>query len=102
MPLDLTYNCVLFYLNRPMKWVCFVVTGGEDSFEVDRTTGGVKTTGRPLTPSKEYTLTVQAVDPQGRRGPLASVFILAGFRPPQFTNTTYTIYIPESTGVGQA
>ncbi|KAL0171550.1 hypothetical protein M9458_031861, partial [Cirrhinus mrigala] len=51
---------------------------------------------------KEYTLTVQAVDSRGRRGPHASVFILAGFRPPQFTNTTYTIYIPESTGVGQA
>ncbi|XP_077071073.1 neural-cadherin [Siphateles boraxobius] len=79
-----------------------LVDGGEDSFEVDRTTGEVKTTGRPLTPSKEYTLTAQAVDSQGRRGPLASVFILAGFRPPQFTNTTYTMYIPESTGVGRA
>ncbi len=79
----------------------YFVTGGEDSFEVDRA-GEVKTTGRPLAPSKEYTLTVQAVDSQGRRGPHASVFILAGFRPPQFTNTTYMIYIPESTGVGQA
>ncbi|TRY95800.1 hypothetical protein DNTS_001832 [Danionella cerebrum] len=69
--------------------------------DVDRTTGEVKTTGRPLTPSKEYTLTVQAVDSQGRRGPHASVFILAGIRPPQFTNTTYTVYIPESTTVGQ-
>lgn len=80
----------------------FFVTGGEDSFEVDRITGEVRTTGRPLTPSKEYTLTVQAVDLQGRKGPHASVFILAGFRPPQFTNTTYTIYVPEGTGVGQA
>ncbi|KTF89691.1 hypothetical protein cypCar_00002126 [Cyprinus carpio] len=79
-----------------------LVDGGEDSFEVDRATGEVKTTGRPLTPSKEYTLIVQAVDLQGRRGPHTSVFILAGFRPPQFTNTTYMIYIPESTGVGQA
>lgn len=76
--------------------------GGEDCFEVDRSSGDVRTTGRPLSPGKEYTLTVQAVDTQGRKGPHASVAILVGLRPPQFSNISYSIYIPESTGVGQA
>uniref|UniRef100_W5L865 Si:dkey-22o22.2 n=1 Tax=Astyanax mexicanus TaxID=7994 RepID=W5L865_ASTMX len=79
-----------------------LVDGGEDCFEVDRSSGEVRTTGRPLTPSREYTLTVQAVDTQGRKGPHASVAVLAGYRPPQFTNTTYSIYVPESIAVGQA
>ncbi|XP_076827668.1 neural-cadherin [Brachyhypopomus gauderio] len=78
-----------------------LVDGGEDCFEVDRSSGEVRTTGKPLSPSKEYILTVQAVDPQGRKGPRASLAILAGYRPPQFTNSSYSIYIPESTGVGQ-
>eukprot|EP00063_Salmo_salar_P042507 XP_014017342.1 PREDICTED: cadherin-related family member 1-like [Salmo salar] len=76
--------------------------GGEDSFEVDRSSGEVRTTGRPLTPSREYMLRVQAVDTQGRKGPPATVAILAGFRPPQFTNTSYTLTVPENTPVGQA
>ncbi|KAG5271361.1 hypothetical protein AALO_G00178850 [Alosa alosa] len=63
-----------------------LVEGGDDCFEVDRTSGEVRTTGRPLSPSKEYVLWVQLLDPQGRRGPQASVSILAGYRPPQFTN----------------
>uniref|UniRef100_A0A3B4CXY3 Uncharacterized protein n=1 Tax=Pygocentrus nattereri TaxID=42514 RepID=A0A3B4CXY3_PYGNA len=79
-----------------------LVDGGEDCFEVDRSSGEVRTTGRPLTPSREYILTVQAVDTQGRKGSHASVAIFAGFRPPQFTNTSYSIYVPESTAVGQA
>ncbi|KAK1794617.1 hypothetical protein P4O66_001335 [Electrophorus voltai] len=78
-----------------------LVDGGEDCFEVDRSSGEVRTTGKPLSPSKEYILTVQAVDTQGRKGPRASLAILAGYRPPQFTNSSYSIYIPESTGVGQ-
>ncbi|KAF4087964.1 hypothetical protein AMELA_G00077020, partial [Ameiurus melas] len=80
----------------------FLVDGGEDCFEVDRSLGEVRTTGRPLSPGKEYTLTVQAVDAQGRKGPHTSVAILVGLRPPQFSNTSYTMYIPESTGVGHA
>ncbi|XP_027005788.2 neural-cadherin [Tachysurus fulvidraco] len=79
-----------------------LVDGGEDCFEVDRNLGDVRTTGRPLSPGKEYTLTVQAVDTQGRKGPHASVAIMVGLRPPQFFNTSYSIYIPESTGVGHA
>ncbi|XP_030639003.1 neural-cadherin [Chanos chanos] len=79
-----------------------LVDGGEESFEVDRNSGEIRTTGRPLTPSREYILTVQAVDQQGRKGPHASVSVLAGFRPPQFTNASYTVEVPESTAVGQA
>lgn len=82
--------------------VCLFVAGGEDCFEVDRNLGDVRTTGRPLSPGKEYTLTVQAVDTQGRKGPHASVAIMVGLRPPQFFNNSYSIYIPESTGVGHA
>ncbi|XP_062393955.1 neural-cadherin [Sardina pilchardus] len=78
-----------------------LVEGGDDCFEVDRTSGEVRTTGRPLSPSKEYVLWVQLLDPQGRRGPQGSVSILAGYRPPQFTNGSYTVYAPESTAVGQ-
>uniref|UniRef100_A0A3P8XWP9 Uncharacterized protein n=1 Tax=Esox lucius TaxID=8010 RepID=A0A3P8XWP9_ESOLU len=79
-----------------------LLDGGEESFEVDRSSGEVRTTGRPLTPSREYMLRVQAVDAQGRKGPPATVAILAGFRPPQFTNTSYTLSVPENTAVGQA
>uniref|UniRef100_A0A8C7LXV5 Si:dkey-22o22.2 n=1 Tax=Oncorhynchus kisutch TaxID=8019 RepID=A0A8C7LXV5_ONCKI len=79
-----------------------LLDGGEDSFEVDRSSGEVRTTGRPLTPSREYMLRVQAVDTQGRKGPPATVAILAGFRPPQFTNASYTLTVPENTPVGQA
>ncbi|XP_062848374.1 neural-cadherin [Trichomycterus rosablanca] len=78
-----------------------LLDGGEDRFEVDKSSGEIRTSGRSLSPGKEYRLTVQAVDTQGRKGPFASVSILAGFRPPQFTNSTYSIYVPESTGVGQ-
>lgn len=79
---------------------CFLL-GGEDRFEVDKNTGEIRTTGRHLSPGKEYRLTVQAVDTQGRKGPYASVSILAGSCPPQFTNSSYSINIPESTGIGQ-
>ncbi|KAG7469992.1 hypothetical protein MATL_G00134690 [Megalops atlanticus] len=79
-----------------------LLEGGEEHFEVDGNSGEIRTTGRPLTPSKEYLLTVQAVDKQGRRGNRASVSILAGLRPPQFTNASYTVFVPESTGAGQA
>ncbi|CAG6014487.1 unnamed protein product [Menidia menidia] len=77
-----------------------LLDGGEDCFEVDRRSGVIRTTGRPLTPSKEYLLRVQAVDGGGRKGPPATVAILAGYRPPQFTNSTYSLNVPENTPVG--
>ncbi|KAM9310460.1 neural-cadherin [Pholidichthys leucotaenia] len=80
----------------------FLLDGGEDCFEVDRRSGEIRTTGRPLTPSKEYLLRVQAADGRGRKGPSASVAVVAGFRPPQFTNMTYSLNVPESTPVGQS
>ncbi|XP_041648938.1 neural-cadherin isoform X1 [Cheilinus undulatus] len=79
----------------------FLLDGGEECFEVDRRSGDIKTTGRPLTPSKEYLLQVQAVDGRGRKGAPAAVSILAGYRPPQFTNSTYSLNVPENTAVGQ-
>lgn len=85
-------------MDRSLINVC---KGGEECFEVDRRSGLIRTTGRPLTPSKEYHLRVQSVDGQGRKGPPATVSILAGYRPPQFTNSTYSLNVPENTPVGQ-
>lgn len=72
-----------------------------DCFEVDRRSGEVRTTGRPLTPSHEYHLRVQAVDADGSKGPPATVSVLAGFRPPQFTEATYQLNVAENVAVGQ-
>lgn len=77
------------------------VSGGDECFEVDRRSGEIRTTGRPLTPSREYLMRVQAVDGHGRKGPPAAVAILAGYRPPQFTNATYSLNVPENKPVGQ-
>ncbi|KAM3614937.1 uncharacterized protein V6R79_020964 [Siganus canaliculatus] len=79
-----------------------LMEGGDECFEVDRRSGEIRTSGRPLTPSKEYLLQVQVLDERGRKGPPATVAILAGYRPPQFTNATYSLDVPESTAVGQA
>ncbi|XP_041101476.1 neural-cadherin-like [Polyodon spathula] len=79
-----------------------LIEGGEDRFEVDRSTGEIRTTGLPLVPHNEYVLTVQAVDRLGSKGPYASVSVLAGSRPPQFTNVSYTVFVPENTMAGQA
>lgn len=68
---------------------------------MDRRSGVIRTTEHPLTPSKEYLLRVQAVDGRGRKGPPAIVSILAGYRPPQFTNSTYSLNVPENSPVGQ-
>ncbi|XP_031175500.2 neural-cadherin [Sander lucioperca] len=78
-----------------------LLDSGEECFEVDRRSGEIRTTGRPLTPSKEYLLRVQAMDGSGRKGTPATVAILAGYRPPQFTNATYSLDVPENTPVGQ-
>ncbi|NXU48143.1 CADN protein, partial [Turnix velox] len=74
----------------------FLLEGGEDRFEVEKDTGWIKTTGLPLVRDKEYLLTVLAADKLGRRGSPASVSVIAGFRPPQFTNASYIVYVPES------
>ncbi|KAK2909682.1 hypothetical protein Q8A73_007397 [Channa argus] len=78
-----------------------LLDGGEEGFEVNRRSGEIRTTGRPLTPSKEYLLRVQAIDARGRKSLPATVAVLAGYRPPQFTNSTYSLNVPENTPVGQ-
>uniref|UniRef100_A0A803W497 Uncharacterized protein n=1 Tax=Ficedula albicollis TaxID=59894 RepID=A0A803W497_FICAL len=79
----------------------FLLEGGEDRFEVEKDTGWIKTTGLPLVRDKEYLLTVLAADKLGSRGSPASVSVIAGFRPPQFTNVSYFVYVPESTPQGE-
>uniref|UniRef100_A0A8C0FJM4 Neural-cadherin n=1 Tax=Bubo bubo TaxID=30461 RepID=A0A8C0FJM4_BUBBB len=80
----------------------FLLEGGEARFEVDRDTGWIKTTGLPLMRDKEYLLTVLAADKLGSRGSPASVSVIAGFRPPQFTNISYFVYVPESMPQGKS
>ncbi|KFV19902.1 Neural-cadherin, partial [Tauraco erythrolophus] len=80
----------------------FLLEGGEDRFEVEKDTGWIKTTGLPLVRDKEYSLTVLAADKLGSRGSPASISILAGFRPPQFTNVSYFVYVPESMPQGKS
>lgn len=97
-----TYSTKSSVLNCVKSFILSCLTpGGEECFEVDRRSGEIRTTGQPLTPSKEYLLRVQAVDGQGRKGPPAAVSILAGYRPPQFTNSTYSLNVPENKAVGQ-
>ncbi|XP_032557279.1 neural-cadherin-like isoform X2 [Chiroxiphia lanceolata] len=79
----------------------FLLEGGEDRFEVEKDSGWIKTTGLPLVRDREYLLTVLAADKLGSRGSPASVSVLAGFRPPQFTNMSYFVSVPESTPRGE-
>ncbi|KAM4688915.1 neural-cadherin-like [Discoglossus pictus] len=79
----------------------FLVEGADQRFEVDKDTGVIRTTGLPLTWNKEYALTVQAIDKHGKKSPYASVSILAGARPPQFTNMSYSLFVPEGTIAGE-
>ncbi|TRY57601.1 hypothetical protein DNTS_032184 [Danionella cerebrum] len=79
----------------------FLSDGGDGRFEVDRKSGHVRTTGLPLQRDTEYLLTVVSADRQGSRSPPAILSIIAGPRPPQFTNITYSISIPENTPEGQ-
>ncbi|NWH61172.1 CADN protein, partial [Geococcyx californianus] len=80
----------------------FLLEGGEDRFEVEKDTGWIKTTGLPLLRGKEYLLTVLAADKLGSRGPPASISVIAGFRPPQFTNVSYFVHVPESMPQGKS
>uniref|UniRef100_A0A8C7X481 Si:ch211-186j3.6 n=1 Tax=Oryzias sinensis TaxID=183150 RepID=A0A8C7X481_9TELE len=79
----------------------FLLDGGDGRFEVDRKTGHVRTTVLPLQRDKEYLLTVVAADRLGSRSAPAVVSVVAGPRPPQFTNASYIIAIPENTPEGQ-
>ncbi|KAK1161935.1 neural-cadherin-like [Acipenser oxyrinchus oxyrinchus] len=79
----------------------FLSDGGDGRFDVDRKSGLIKTTGLPLLKDKEYLLNVFAADKLGTRGQPAVVSVIAGPRAPQFTNTSYSISIPESTPEGQ-
>uniref|UniRef100_A0A8C5INF3 CADN protein n=1 Tax=Junco hyemalis TaxID=40217 RepID=A0A8C5INF3_JUNHY len=78
-----------------------LAAGGDERFRVDKDTGMIMTTGLPLTWNKEYVVTVEASDEQGNRSPYASVSILAGSRPPQFTNMSYSVFVPENTPAGE-
>ncbi|XP_077376416.1 neural-cadherin isoform X1 [Festucalex cinctus] len=79
----------------------FLADGGDGRFEVDRKSGQVRTTGLPLQREREYLLTVAAADRLGSRGVPAVVSVVAGARPPQFANASYTIAVPENTPEGQ-
>ncbi|XP_077349180.1 neural-cadherin-like [Lithobates pipiens] len=75
----------------------YLMEGYDQQFEVNKETGVISTTGLPLIWDKEYALTVQAIDKHGKKSLYASVSILVGLRPPQFTNMTYSLFVPEST-----
>ncbi|KAF7647714.1 hypothetical protein LDENG_00168030 [Lucifuga dentata] len=79
----------------------FLSDGGDGRFEVDRKSGQVRTTGLPLQRDREYLLTVVAADRLGSRSAPAVISVVAGARPPQFTNASFTIAIPENTPEGQ-
>ncbi|XP_038125845.1 neural-cadherin-like [Cyprinodon tularosa] len=79
----------------------FLSDGGDGRFEVDRKTGQIRTTGLPLQRDREYLLTVAAADGLGSRSAPAIISVVAGARPPQFTNASFTIEIPENTPEGQ-
>uniref|UniRef100_G3PMI9 Si:ch211-186j3.6 n=1 Tax=Gasterosteus aculeatus aculeatus TaxID=481459 RepID=G3PMI9_GASAC len=79
----------------------FLSDGGDGRFEVDRKSGHVQTTGLPLQRDREYLLTVVAADRLGSRSAPVVVSVVAGARPPQFTNASFTIGIPENTPEGQ-
>ncbi|CAM4543070.1 unnamed protein product [Lepidochelys kempii] len=80
----------------------FLLEGGEDRFEVEKDSGWIKTTGLPLVKDREYLMTVLAVDKLGNKGSPASVSVIAGLRPPQFTNISYIAYVPENTLQGKS
>uniref|UniRef100_A0A8B9VJF9 Neural-cadherin n=1 Tax=Anas zonorhyncha TaxID=75864 RepID=A0A8B9VJF9_9AVES len=78
-----------------------LVAGGEERFQVDADSGVIRTTGLPLAWNKEYVVSVQASDEYGNKSPYASISVLAGSRPPQFTNVSYSVFVPENTPAGE-
>ncbi|CAL9697367.1 unnamed protein product [Knipowitschia caucasica] len=79
----------------------FLSDGGDGCFVVDKKTGQVATTGLVLQRDREYLLSVVALDGMGSRSAPAMLSVVAGARPPQFTNTSFVISIPENTPEGQ-
>ncbi|XP_061877314.1 neural-cadherin isoform X1 [Entelurus aequoreus] len=79
----------------------FLSDGGDGRFEVDKKTGQVRTTGLPLQPDRDYLLTVVASDRLGSRSVPAVLSVVAGPRPPQFANASFSVDIPENTPEGQ-
>ncbi|XP_077372754.1 neural-cadherin-like isoform X2 [Festucalex cinctus] len=79
----------------------FLADGGDGCFAVDKKTGQVVTTKQMLQRDREYLLSVVAIDGLGGRSAPAMLSVVAGARPPQFTNTSYSISIPENTPEGQ-
>uniref|UniRef100_A0A8D0DKZ2 Neural-cadherin-like n=1 Tax=Salvator merianae TaxID=96440 RepID=A0A8D0DKZ2_SALMN len=78
-----------------------LIAGGEERFDVDMDTGVITTTGLSLTLNREYVITVLAIDEYGNKSPYAYINILAGSRPPQFTNMSYSVFVPENTPAGE-
>nr|XP_057943554.1 neural-cadherin-like isoform X2 [Doryrhamphus excisus] len=79
----------------------FLADGGDGCFAVDKKTGRVSSTGHTLQKAREYLLSVVAIDGLGGRSPPAMLSVIAGVRAPQFSNTSYSISIPENTPEGQ-
>ncbi|KAM8827030.1 uncharacterized protein ACB058_020112 isoform 1-T1 [Synchiropus picturatus] len=82
---------------RPGSVQFLLLDGGMGCFEVDHRTGEIRTTGLPLMSNMEYLLRVMVEDGLGQRGPEARVSVLAGPRPPQFTECPATVIVPENT-----
>ncbi|XP_071594073.1 neural-cadherin-like isoform X2 [Heliangelus exortis] len=100
----LIYQLVAYYSNKENTSAGITYTliaGGEERFQVEKDTGIIMTTGLPLTWNKEYVVTVEATDEHGNKSPYASISILAGSRPPQFTNMSYSVFVPENTPAGE-
>ncbi|XP_015711387.1 neural-cadherin-like [Coturnix japonica] len=97
----LVYQLAAQYSNSENTSAYTLIAGGEERFQVDVDTGIVMTTGLPLVWNKEYVVTVQASDEYGNKSPLASISILVGSRPPQFTNMSYSVFVPENTPPGE-
>ncbi|KAM6102160.1 neural-cadherin-like isoform 6-T6 [Theristicus caerulescens] len=100
----LVYQLVAYYSNNEntSAGVTYtLIAGGEERFRVDKDTGVIMTTGLPLTWNKEYVVTVEATNEYGNKSPYASISILVGARPPQFTNMSYSVFVPENTPAGE-
>ncbi|KAJ8002926.1 hypothetical protein DPEC_G00164040 [Dallia pectoralis] len=79
----------------------FLSDGGDGRFTVDKKSGHILSTDLPLQTDREYLLSVVAFDRLGSRSAPAMVSVIAGTRPPQFTNASYSISITENTPEGQ-
>lgn len=96
---DLWWQACKLCMSLVLTFIVF--SGGDGRFEVDRKNGQVRTTGLPLQQDREYLLTVVAADQLGSRSIPAVLSVVAGSRPPQFSNASFTISIPENTPAGQ-